>query len=244
MFDKPLIAIVSMAFLSATAHADGRDQAKQQVKAADIEYRLGRFAEALEGYTRAYELYPVAPLLFNIGQCHRALAHHAKAIFFFEGYLRDAPTATNRALVEDLIREARVELDRASATPAEPPVMIGAPPTVAIIAPSQATGPPLASRSAERPLGDDPPSRVWPGLLIGGGAAAMAAGAAFYYYGHKRGPDEKYVYDDTRLLGGAALVAGGAAIVIGAVLWRRAPAAAPVVALAADGGYVGWAAAF
>jgi hypothetical protein len=56
-----------------------------------------------------------------------------------------------------------------------------------------------------------------------------------------------YIYDDTRLAGGLTMAVGGAAIVTGVVLWRRhasAAAAAPVVALAPHGGYLGWAAAF
>jgi tetratricopeptide (TPR) repeat protein len=260
MLDKMMTAIVGVALFATTAQAQqsgNRAQARQQAKAADIDYRLGRFAAALDAYTRAYELYPVPALLFNIGQCHRNLKDHAKAIFFLEGYLRDLPTAHNRALVEDLIRESRAELERARAvTPTVEPAPPAEPARASSTGPRTATpeSPPvvLSASSAgpgrgERPMRDDASSagsRVWPGVLIGGGAAAVVAGAALYYYGQKRGPDEKFVYDDTRLVGGATLVLGGAAIVTGAILWRQRSAAAPVVGLAAHGGYVGWTGVF
>jgi tetratricopeptide (TPR) repeat protein len=243
MRGKVAIAIVSAVISAAPVRADDRvAQAKQQVEAADIDYRLGRFGEALDEYTRAYELYPVPPLLFNIGQCHRNLADHAKAIFFFEGYLRDEPTASNRALVEDLIRESRAALDLSiagRAAPATPPQPV-APAPIDPGRPGPVEPPP--------PPGDRAPgrSRVLPALMIGGGVAALAGGGLFYYYGQKRGPDEKFVYDDTRLLGGTLMAVGAAAIVTGAVLWLRHPdtSGALVAALAPDAGYLGWAGTF
>jgi tetratricopeptide (TPR) repeat protein len=258
MRGKLVIAIVSAVISVGSARADDRmAQARRQVEAADIDYRLGRFAAALDEYTTAYQLYPVPPLLFNIGQCHKNLGDHAKAIFFFEGYLRDAPAASNRALVEDLIRESRAALDRAPPdarhdTPAAP----AAPPAVApaqLVAAAQPATPPVDPRSGEPPPpGDRAPGRArdvpafLPALLIGGGVAALAGGGTFIYYGQKHGPDEKYVYDDTRLLGGTLMVAGAAAAVAGAVLWLRhpEPAGTPVVVLAPDAGYLGWAGVF
>lgn len=239
-----IVTVVTVAVLATSARADDRiEQAKQQVKTADIDYRLGRFTEALDGYTRAYEIYPVPALLFNIAQCHRNLKDYAKAIFFYEGYLRDEPTARNGALVQDLIRESRAELDkRSQATPpVEPPVAVP-PPSVA------APPPPVVPARAEPQVvvatpQDHRGSRVWPSLLVGGGLAAGAGGAVFYYYGQKRGADEKYVYDDTRALGAALVVIGSAAVVTGAVVWLGRPST-PVAAITPDGGYLGWAGAF
>jgi tetratricopeptide (TPR) repeat protein len=251
------ILVIAAVLLSVTpAHADvRRDQAKQQVVAADIDYRLGRFRDALARYTRAYELYPVAGLLFNIGQCHKNLKDHDKAIFFFEGYLRDAPTAANRALVEDLIREARTELDKSGVPPDGPSPTPSPPIAPSPIAPSPiAPSPPAASPSLlvstpppSRPREAPPrvdeadhPSLVLPGALIGGGLAVSAGGAVFYYYGQKRGPGEKYVYDDTRWLGGTMMVLGGASIVAGTILLVR-HRSAPVATLTPGGAYLGWA---
>ncbi len=258
MRGKLAIAIVSAVISAGSARADDRKaQARHQVEAADIDYKLGRFTAARDEYTRAYELYPVPPLLFNIGQCHKNLEDYAKAIFFFEGYLRDAPAAPNRALVEDLIRESRAALDRAPpdagrAGPAAPP-----PPS----APPQPATPPIDLHPVgPPPVGPPPPGDLVPGrspsspaflpaLVSGGGVAVLAGGVTFFYYGQKRGPDEKYLYDDTRLLGGTLIVAGAAAIVTGAILWLRHPdgsdrSGAPVATLAPGAGYLGWAGTF
>jgi tetratricopeptide (TPR) repeat protein len=245
MLANTVVTVVTVAVLATSAHADDRlAQARQQVKAADIDYRLGRFAEALAEYTKAYELYPVPPLLFNIAQCHKNLKDYAKAIFFYEGYLRDEPTAKNGALVQDLIRESKVELDKL--VPDNPHVEPPPPASAAVVA---TAGLPPAAPAPTEPQAivatprDSQGSHVLPSLLIGGGAAAGAGGAVFYYYGQKRGANEKYLYTDTRALGVALLAIGSAAIVTGAIVWhgRRST---PVAAIISGGGYLGWAGAF
>ena len=79
--------------------------AQEAFKQGQIQYNLGRFEKALEHFSKAYETMPHGAFLFNIGQCHRQLNDHQKAVFFFEGYLRALPTAPNRQEVEDLITE-------------------------------------------------------------------------------------------------------------------------------------------
>jgi tetratricopeptide (TPR) repeat protein len=82
-------------------------RAKELTAQATTAYKAGKFADALAGYTAAYDLYRAPPFLFNIAQCHFQLQHWDRAIFFFEGYLRELPDAKNRALVEELMEEAR-----------------------------------------------------------------------------------------------------------------------------------------
>jgi tetratricopeptide (TPR) repeat protein len=94
---------------------DPKLQARKLFDEATEHYKLGRFAVALEGYESAYALFKAPAFLFNIAQCHFQLRNWDRAAFFFEGYLREQPDATNRALVEDLIREAR-EREAASRT--------------------------------------------------------------------------------------------------------------------------------
>ena len=86
---------------------DALSEAKRIVKQANTQYQLGRFTEASDAYARSYELVPTPGLLFNLGQCQMALENYPRAIFFFEGYLRDKPDAPNAALVRDLLAEAR-----------------------------------------------------------------------------------------------------------------------------------------
>ncbi|MDB4956023.1 MAG: hypothetical protein JWO36_3592 [Myxococcales bacterium] len=235
------------------AYADDKiEQARAVVEAADTDYKLGRFHEALEKYSKAYELYPAAPLLFNIGQCHRYLKDYEKAIFFFQGYLRDDPTASNHAVVEDLIREAKTELDKQQTSP--DPVAETKRAEEAKRQSEQETQR-RAEQDAKRRAEDDArrradedakhgnghTSRLLPISLVAGGAAAFVGGVAFYYYGQPRGPNEMFVYDDTRILGGTMMVLGGAAAITGSLLLARHPSSAPIAAVVPGGLFVGWA---
>lgn len=91
---------------------DARKQARELFQAAEQHYKLGRFQEALQEYSRAYELAPLPGFLFNIGQCHRLLHHYERAVFFYEGYLRERPDAANREAVLRLIEESQVKLGK------------------------------------------------------------------------------------------------------------------------------------
>ena len=177
---RPSLGILLAAALLAAAPAparadDARDQARQLVEQANTDYKLGRFQEALDGYSRAYELFHAPALLFNIGQCHRNLGHHERAIFFFAGFLREKPDDPNRALVESLIGESRAALaaeraeeerrrreaeDRAR-------LLAGAP------APAE-PGPPIY--------------RKWWFWTAVGGAALVAGGSLYYFSGETTDP--------------------------------------------------------
>ena len=101
--------------------ASDKSAAQEAFKKGQIQYNLGRFEKALEHFSTAYETMPHGAFLFNIGQCHRHLGNHEKAIFFFEGYLRNLPNAPNRSDVEDLISEHRAKLAIAKTRKANPP---------------------------------------------------------------------------------------------------------------------------
>jgi tetratricopeptide (TPR) repeat protein len=113
------LALLLLVVTVAIAHADAKDDARAHVATADTAFKLGHFDDALAEYEKAYELFPAPALLFNLGQCHRNLRHWERAVFFFEGYLRERPDAPNRAVTEDLIREAQAELDKQNASDAE-----------------------------------------------------------------------------------------------------------------------------
>jgi tetratricopeptide (TPR) repeat protein len=94
------------------ARADAAlDEARALTGQATVEYNLGRFQQALELYTKAYERLSKPALLFNIGQCHRLLGHYEQALFFYHGYLREQPDAPNRSLAEQHIEESERALD-------------------------------------------------------------------------------------------------------------------------------------
>jgi tetratricopeptide (TPR) repeat protein len=102
--------ILLLTTFGGVAKADGkadRAKAKKLFEDGQVHYTVGRFHEALEDYSKAYELAHLPGFLFNIGQCHRELKEYDRALFFYEGYLREKPEAKNRAMVEDLIAEAK-----------------------------------------------------------------------------------------------------------------------------------------
>jgi tetratricopeptide (TPR) repeat protein len=96
---------------SDVVRADNKADARKHVEVADVSYKLGDFAKALDEYSKAYQVFPVPGLLFNIGQCHRELGHLDQALFFYEGFLRDSPAdAPNRSVVEGLANDMRAAI--------------------------------------------------------------------------------------------------------------------------------------
>lgn len=100
-----------MAIASTAAAGTPLENAKALTTKASVEYKVGHFDQALDLYGKAYESYPTPALLFDIGQCHKMLKNYERAIYFFHGYLRDAPDAPNRAFVEKLMAESQTQLD-------------------------------------------------------------------------------------------------------------------------------------
>lgn len=101
--------------IAPTEQSTPRERAAEMTHRAGTLYKAGRFDEALAAYLRAYDEFPMPELLFNMGQCHKNLGNDERAIFFFSNFLRDQPQAANRAVVEELIDEARERLRAAEA---------------------------------------------------------------------------------------------------------------------------------
>ena len=117
-----LSTLFSLLFLAAEPLADsGAALAHRSM----VEYDLGQFDKALEDASRAYELEPRPELLFNLGQCHRALGHWQQAEFFYRGFLRQRPDTEERPRVEKLIDKMVAKQHEAApaATHAEPLIL-------------------------------------------------------------------------------------------------------------------------
>jgi tetratricopeptide (TPR) repeat protein len=165
-----------------------RAEAKAEVERAEVQYKLGRFDEALEGYSRAYELVNAPGLLFDIGQCHRNLRSYERAIFFFEGYLREETRPERRALATQLIAESKLELEKQRQRPAERADEAAAGEAAATV-PTWKEPPsadevqsPSASASASLEAGAAPTAvpltqKWWFWTALGVGALAIAVGA-------------------------------------------------------------------
>jgi hypothetical protein len=78
-------------------------KAKALYDKGNVQYNLGRWKEAIDLFTQAFEAYDNPDLLFNIGQAYRQDGNCSKAIFFYTRYLALKPTAANRAEVEGFI---------------------------------------------------------------------------------------------------------------------------------------------
>ena len=160
-------------------------------------YYLRKYPEAITEYEAIYLLSADPVMLYNIAQCHRQNDQPEQAAQFYKNYLRNAPTATNRADVEKKI----VEMDRlvedrrklvqptvpppsAAPSPVLPPAVtpgslpgVSAPPPVAgepgpgaAVAPASAN-PPEADLTTSAP---SPPSRIWPITFMVGGGVFLA----------------------------------------------------------------------
>jgi tetratricopeptide (TPR) repeat protein len=107
--------------------ADKAKQAQAYYQKAMTAYTLARFDQAIEGFTRAYELDPAPVLLFNLGQAHLKKGDNERARFFYRRYLEADPTGEHRARVEARLRELE-------ALPPRPPLLAAAPPATAVAA--------------------------------------------------------------------------------------------------------------
>ena len=104
--------MVLLLVASPVARADEATEAARRYNAdAEKAFNLGRFAEAIPHYEKAYKAKPVPEFLYNLGQCHRrvgGIAHLEKARFYFESYLHNAKRLQDPKAVEAII----AELDR------------------------------------------------------------------------------------------------------------------------------------
>jgi len=161
---------------SSSTRRQDLEEAKALTKKAEVEFKLGHFEESLAQYSAAYEKYPTAALLHNIGQCHRMLKNYEKAIFFYQGYLRDKPDAPNRTALEALIAELRKDLDaqRAEAAAREQERREAEERGLALAPPPPPTVPPPPPADTGKP--GSPALRLAGFVTAGGGVALIVTG--------------------------------------------------------------------
>jgi tetratricopeptide (TPR) repeat protein len=114
------LLLVAALLSAGPALAGPREEAKAHAERGGQLYKVGRFDQAIAEFSKAYELLPSAPVLFNLGQCYYAEKSWERAIFFFEGFLRDDPETPHRKVVEGLLDDARRNL-ATRPPPAVPP---------------------------------------------------------------------------------------------------------------------------
>jgi hypothetical protein len=147
-----VVAIIVVGWLSfaAIVHA-GADDARTRYREGLRHYNLGEFAQALEAFKSAYRNVEEPALLFNIGQCQRALDQQKDAIRSYRAYLREAKhlDAATRSNVEKMIADLEIAIQKDEAAKAHPPQEVISPPAPLTAAPAPTPKPePLAVQSA------------------------------------------------------------------------------------------------
>jgi tetratricopeptide (TPR) repeat protein len=179
------LVVAALAIGTTAAAATPLETAKEFATHASIEYKVGHFEQALDLYGKAYESYPTPALLFNIGQCHKMLKNYERAIYFFHGYLRDAPEAPNRAFVEKLMAEAQADLDAQRAAEAVEAKRRAAETPSAPTSSTSGSGT-NSTASVDQP----PPKPANPTLRIAGiataGAGVVLVATGIYFGAHSR----------------------------------------------------------
>jgi tetratricopeptide (TPR) repeat protein len=102
------MSLVAVLLACSIAQADqARATAEEHAKTAEGYFREARYQDALEAYTRAWDVLPLAAFLFDIGQCHRQLDECDEAIESFEAFLPHATNAADRQAAEGMIADCK-----------------------------------------------------------------------------------------------------------------------------------------
>ncbi len=171
--------------------------AKQDIGLTAKHLAKGEHQQALEALTRAYEVEPLAELLFLMAQCHSALGNHEGAMFYFEGFMAKRPDSDRFAEAEKRLARAREALaaqqaaeenDVAAASPGSDPEpaapgdeQLDAPAeveTLAATSPTLGGGSPSGSTSLKVEESPAVYERWWFWTAIGGAAVLAGTGVA------------------------------------------------------------------
>jgi tetratricopeptide (TPR) repeat protein len=215
-------------------------------------YTLGKFADAIEEFEKAYELRQEPIFLYNIAQSHRQNNSPQRAVFFYRRYLEAEPEAKNRADIEKRIKDMENQLSAkpenlgggTTPPPAAAPVPVPAPQPAVAPAPPPASSPLI--RQPQQPEPGASPGRTLriSGIVVGSVGVASAVTGVFLALhasslreeATKPGSvydDDKYQSSQTfRTLGWVTLGAGAAAAVTGGVLYYLGARAASAPAVA------------
>jgi tetratricopeptide (TPR) repeat protein len=109
------IGIVALLSGADIAHADAQESARRFYAEGARLYEQHDYARAIRAFERAYEISGSPALLFNLGQANRLLGpeHCAKALEYYELYLRLDKEAPNRSESERRVAEMRTCITRA-----------------------------------------------------------------------------------------------------------------------------------
>ena len=158
------VAVVdpSVAFAQPAPSAAARDALAQARQA----HNAGRWQEAIDGYTRAYELTGDTDLLFQLGEVNRKLGQGVVALRFYRSYLAREPQGKHRDAAEraatSLESKGSAGGPAAASTPAPAPVAATPPPP----APAKTPPAPVAAPAPVAPPPAPAPANVNPPVVV------------------------------------------------------------------------------
>lgn len=173
-------------------------EARQHYEAGMAHYQLEEWDPAIAEFEAGFRLRPSSEFLFNIAQAYRLSNRPAKAVSFFQKYLRMNPDAPNRGEVERLIERAQADAANQEHQAAPPPPT---PPVAAATVAAPSTAAPAASSSA-MPAAAAPPSSQTTTTLTHSAPSRTPIYKKGWFWG---------------VVGGVAVVAAGA-VVVGVLL--------------------------
>jgi hypothetical protein len=200
------VAFVTLAFGASAQAAELTPSQKAEMKSlyerATRAYDVGKYAEAIEEYQKAYEIGGDPPMLYNIAQAYRLNDQPGEAVRFYRRYLQRAPQARNREDVERKIADLEKQVEerrkqQAAVTPPPAPApavtapapapinpMVGPPaPVSAAPAPATTTGEGTVGEISQTPSapeeGMSSTRKILGWSLIGGGVVAGVVSGVF-----------------------------------------------------------------
>jgi tetratricopeptide (TPR) repeat protein len=110
---RGLYVLLAAAMILCAAAPAAADKAKAEAhyKKGFTAYNLGKFDEAIEEFTAAFEEEPDSEYLYALAGAHRLGTNYERAAFYYRRYLGLNPNASNRPEIEGWI----VQLDKAAA---------------------------------------------------------------------------------------------------------------------------------
>jgi len=114
--------VVILAVLVSPAEAQDQtlEQAKQHFDEGQNLYLQGKYTEAAEQFMAAYEVKKFPAFLFNVAVCHEKNRDFAKALSFYERYLREDTHSQDKSLVLKRISGIRTHLNPPPSATSQP----------------------------------------------------------------------------------------------------------------------------
>lgn len=189
-----IVALCAAAGPAPGAPATSGREARRRFDEAEVAYKAGRYADALQKYQAGYAAMPLPGFLVNIAQCQRRLGDLKTARATYRAFVLVAPDSRLVPEVEALIRQLdAVIADLAAGGKGEAAAQVGAggdvhttelgtSPDLSPVPPEPAASPLVGTPAGAAPAATARPSDarwwIWGGIAAAAVAGGIAAGLA------------------------------------------------------------------